>query len=121
MDKDILKPVRWMGASYKDWKTFPTAVQDVMGYSLYQAQLGEKAANAKPLKGFKGAAVLEITDDFASNTWRAVYTVEFKDVIYVLHAFQKKSRKGIATPKTDIRLITQRLKQAKEHYDTNKN
>jgi phage-related protein len=119
MDKDILKPVRWIGPSYNHWKAFPDEVQDVMGYALYQAQQGKKAANAKPLKGFKGASVLEIVDDFDNSTWRAVYTVQFKEVIYVLHAFQKKSKQGIATPKADIKLINQRLKQAKLHYETN--
>lgn len=89
-----------------------------MGYALHLAQQGKKAANAKPLKRFKGATVLEIVDDFDSNTWRAVYTVQFKDVIYVLHTFQKKSKSGITTPKTDIKLIEKRLKLAKEHYET---
>ena len=120
MDKDIQKPVRWIGSSYNDWKTFPGEVQDVMGYSLYLAQQGKKAGNAKPLKGFKGASVQEIVDNFDNNAWRAIYTIQFKDVIYVLHAFQKKSKKGIATLKTDIQLIGQRLKLAKEHYETNK-
>lgn len=68
-----------------------------MGYALYQAQLGLKAANAKPLAGFGGASVLEIVDDYQSDTYRAVYTVRFGDVVYVLHAFQKKSKKGVAT------------------------
>lgn len=72
-----------------------------MGYGLYQAQLGFKAINAKPLAGFGGASVVEIVDDFQTDTYRAVYTVRFKDVVYVLHAFQKKSKKGIATPKAD--------------------
>lgn len=120
MDKDIPKPVRWIGSSYNDWKAFPDEVQDVMGYALHLAQQGKKAGNAKPLKGFKSASVLEIVDDFDSNTWRAIYTVQFKGVIYVLHVFQKKSKKGIATPKTDIKLIEQRLKLAKEHYETHK-
>ena len=120
MDKDIQKPVRWIGSSYNDWKTFPGEVQDVMGYSLYLAQQGKKAGHAKPLKGFKGASVQEIVDNFDNNAWRAIYTIQFKDVIYVLHAFQKKSKKGIATPKTDIQLIGQRLKLANEHYETNK-
>jgi len=118
---DILKPVRWIGPAHRDWKNFPADVQDVMGHALYLAQLGKKAGNAKPLKGFKGAGVLEIFDDFESSTWRAIYTVQFKEAIYVLHAFQKKSRKGISTPKADIRLVEQRLKQAKDHYEANSN
>ena len=73
--------------------------------------------HAKPLKGFKGARVLEIVDDYDGDTYRSIYTVQFVSVVYVLHAFQKKSKKGIATPQSDIKLIKQRLKQAKEHYD----
>jgi len=120
MDKDIQKPVRWVGSSYRDWKAFPAEVQDVMGYALYLAQQGSKASYAKPLKGYKGSTVLEISDNHDGNTWRAIYTIQFKDVIYVLHAFQKKSRKGIATPLTELRKVNKRLKQAEEHYETNK-
>jgi phage-related protein len=76
-----------------------------------------KADNAKPLTGFKGASVLEITDNYKSDTYRAVYTVKFQGVVYILHAFQKKSKKGISTPKSHIQLIGQRLKKAKEHHD----
>jgi phage-related protein len=99
---------------------FPAKCRDVMGYALHLAQQGKIAVYVKPLKGFRGATVLEIVDDFDGNTWRAIYTVQFKDAIYVLHAFKKKSKSGIATPKTHIKLIEQRLKQAKEHYETNK-
>ncbi len=88
-----------------------------MGYALHLAQCGEKADNVKPLSGFKGASVLEIVDNYDSDTYRAVYTVKFSDAVYVLHAFQKKSKKGIATPKSDIKLIEQRLKRAKEYHD----
>jgi len=114
------KPVRWIGSAYEYWKAFPEEVQDVMGYALDRAQQGGKAGNVKLLKGFKGATVLEIVDDFGGNTWRAIYTVQFKGFIYVLHAFQKKSKKGVATSKSDIRLIEQRLKEAREHYATSK-
>ena len=117
MEKDILKPVRWIGSSYDDWKTFPDDVQDVMGYALYLAQVGKKAETAKPMKGFKGTTVMEIVDDYEGNAWRAIYTIHFSDVIYVLHAFQKKSKKGVNTPKTEIDLIKRRLKYAKEHYE----
>jgi len=120
MDMDILKPVIWIGSSYTDWKAFPPDVQDVMGYALHLAQLGSKAGNTKPLKTYKGGKVLEIWDNHGGNTWRAIYTVQFRQVVYVLHAFQKKSRKGIATPITDIRLINKRLQQAAEHYEANK-
>jgi len=88
------KPVIWIGSSHEDWKTFPDDVQDVMGYALHLAQCGEKSLNSKPLTGFKGASVLEIMDDYQGDTYRAVYTVKFQEVVYVLHAFQKKSKKG---------------------------
>ncbi len=87
-----------------------------MGYALYQAQLGRKAPSAKPLAGFGGASVLEIVEVFQTNTYRAVYTVKFSEFLYVLHAFQKKSKKGIATPKTEIDLIRKRLRLAEEDY-----
>jgi phage-related protein len=80
---------------------------------------GEKHPSAKPLKGFKGAGVLEVVEDSDGDTYRAVYTVKLAGVIYVLHAFQKKSKQGIATPKQDIELIESRLKRAKEHYKIN--
>ncbi len=117
MDEKPIKPVIWVGSSQEDWKTFPDDVQDVMGYALHLAQCGDKADNAKPLTGFKGASVLEITDNSKSDTYRAVYTVQFQEVVYILHAFQKKSKKGIATPKSHIELIKQRLKKVKEHHE----
>ena len=83
----------------------------------WDAQLGVKAPSAKPLKGFGGAGVLEVVDDFDGDTYRAVYTVEFAGVVYVLHAFEKKSRKGIATPKSDLDLIKRRLARAREDYE----
>jgi phage-related protein len=87
------KSVIWMGSSLRDLKKFPAEVKGVMGYALYQAQIGGKAAAAKPLTGFGGATVLEIVEDFRSDTYRAVYTVKFSEAVYVLHAFQKKSKK----------------------------
>ncbi len=117
MDDNQPKPVIWIGSTHNDWLEFPDDVQDVMGYALHLAQCGEKANNAKPLAGFAGASVLEIVDNYNTDTYRAVYTVKFKEAIYVLHAFQKKSKKGIATPKSDIKLIEQRLTKAKEHHD----
>jgi phage-related protein len=87
-----------------------------MGYALYQAQLGRKAPSAKPLAGFGGAGVLEIVEDFQTNTYRAVYTVKFARLVYVLHAFQKKSKKGIATPKPEVDLIKRRLRFAEQDY-----
>ncbi len=108
------KPLIWIGSSKKDLKAFPDNVRSEMGHALYLSQQGEKSGNAKPLKGFKGAGVLEIVEDSESGTYRAVYTVKFAERVYVLHAFQKKSRKGIATPKTDIDLVQSRLKIAEE-------
>mgnify|MGYP001803149090 FL=1 len=116
---DVLKPVEWIGSSLNDLKEFPEEVQQVVGYALYLAQCGEKHENAKPLKGFKGAGMLEIVEDFDSNTYRAIYTVKLADVIYVLHAFQKKSKRGISTPKQDIELIEARFKRAKEYHAKN--
>lgn len=114
------KPVRWMGTSRDDLRAFPKQVRIVMAFALYTAQLGGKHRAAKPLKRFHGAGVLEIVDDFDGDTYRAVYTVRFAEFVYVLHAFQKKSKKGIATPKSDLDLMKQRLKDAEQHYKTNK-
>jgi phage-related protein len=106
------KPVVWMGSSRIDLKTFPEDVQAHVGYALYAAQCGEEYATVKALKGFGGRSVLEIVAPHESDTYRAVYTVRFKDVIYVLHAFQKKSKRGVATPKPDMDLIRRRLADA---------
>jgi phage-related protein len=110
-----LKPLFWVGSSLKDLRSFPEEVKDAIGYALEVAQRGEKAGSAKPLKGFGGASALEIVADHDGNTWRAVYTVELAGIIYVLHAFQKKSKKGIATPKQELDLIKRRLEAAREH------
>jgi len=111
----LLKPLYWMGSTLKDLRGSPEAVKDGIGYALELVQKGEKPANAKPLKGFGGASVLEIVEDFDGNTWRAVYTVVIANRVYVLHFFQKKSKKGIATPKQEIDLIKRRLRDATEH------
>ncbi len=116
-----LKPVEWIGSSLDDLKDFPDEVQQVVGYALYIAQCGDKHPSAKPLKGFKGAGVVEVVEDFDGDTYRAVYTIKFADVVYVLHSFQKKSKQGIATPKQDMDLIEVRLKRAKEHYSEHYN
>ncbi len=114
----LLKPVEWIGSSRDDLCEFPEDVQQIMGFALYRAQLGKKHPDAKPLRGFKGTGVLEIVDNFDGDTYRAVYTVKFEGIVYVLHAFEKKSKQGIATPKQDIELIESRFKRAKEHYKT---
>jgi phage-related protein len=113
-----IKPVSWIASSYKDFRAFPDPVQDAMGYALYQAQIGEKHASAKPLKGFGGAGVLEIVTDHVGDTFRSVYTVRFQTAIYVLHAFQKKSKSGIKTPAEDLELIRRRLNAAETDYET---
>lgn len=113
------KPLEWIGSSLKDVREFPEDVKYVVGHALREAQQGKKPAAAKPLKGYKGAGVLEIVDDYDSDTYRAVYTVKFKKAVYVLHCFQKKSKKGIETPKQDLVTIDNRLKVALEHYEAN--
>lgn len=111
------KPVRWVGSSKEDLRTFPDEVRSRVGGALWEAQLGRKAPYAKPLKGFGGASVLEVVDDFDGDTFRAVYTVRFAGAVYVLHAFQKKSKRSVATPKAEMDLIAQRLKRAREDYE----
>ena len=99
---------------------FPEDVKDVMGFALHQAQMGEKHIDAKPLKGFGGASTLEVVDDYDGDAYRAVYTVKFEGFVYVLHCFQKKSKKGIATPKEDVDLIKARLKDARDLHQKRK-
>lgn len=111
------KPVAWIASALDDLKDFPEDVQQAVGYALYRAQCGEKHPSAKPLKGFKGASVLEVVQNFDGDTYRVVYTIKFEEVVYVLHVFQKKSKRGIETAKQDIELIETQLKRAKEHYE----
>jgi phage-related protein len=110
------KRVEWVGSSRRDLKRFPKGVRLVFGQALFDAQLGNKHPAAKPLKGFGGAGVLEVVEDEAGSTYRAVYTVKFAGVVYVLHAFQKKSKSGIKTPPSDIAIVRSRLKEAEKHY-----
>jgi len=110
------KPVVWIGSSLEDLREFPKEVGAEIGYALYLAQTGSKHPDAKPLKGFRGTGILEMVENFDGDTYRAVYTVKLAGVIYVLHAFQKKSKTGIATSKQDIDLIKERLKRAQEHH-----
>lgn len=104
------------GSSRDDLRDFPPDVRRVMGQAIDDAQLGTEHPAAKALKGFGGRSVLEIVDDFDRDTYRAVYSVKFAGAVYVLHAFQKKAKKGIATPRHEIDLIKARLKRAEEHY-----
>ena len=113
----LLKPLYWMGSTLKDLRGSPEAVKDGIGYALELVQKGEKPGNAKPLKGFKGAGVLEIVEHHLGDTYRAVYTVRFAKAVYVLHAFKKKSTRGIATPRHEMDLIYSRLKWATADYE----
>ena len=110
-----MKPVYFIGSAHSDLKSLPSDVQKDMGFALYEAQLGGKSFHAKPLKAFRGSGVLEVVDDFDGDTYRAIYTVRFKHAVYVLHVFQKKSKHGAETSKTDIALIESRLKLAEQH------
>ncbi|MHB0980210.1 MAG: type II toxin-antitoxin system RelE/ParE family toxin [Thermoleophilia bacterium] len=106
------KDVIWIASSLDDLKRFPDPVKQSIGFALFQAQCGGRHPQAKPLKGFKGGGVLEAVEDFDGDTYRTVYTVRFAEELYVLHAFQKKSKKGIETPKHEIDVIKSRLKMA---------
>jgi phage-related protein len=110
-----IKPLFWLGTSLKQVRSFPVPVKETFGYALYLAQKGDKHRYAKPLKGFGGSAVLEVVADHDGDAYRAVYTVKFAGAVYVLHAFQKKSKKGIATPRHVIDLIQDRMQQAARH------
>jgi phage-related protein len=109
-----MRPLVWVGSSLEDVRGFPDAVRRTVGYALYLAQAGGKHPDAKPLTGFGGAGVLEVAEDFSGDTYRAVYTVRLAGAVYVLHAFQKKAKRGIATPRPDLDLIRARLRRAEE-------
>ncbi|MDP2954905.1 MAG: type II toxin-antitoxin system RelE/ParE family toxin [Longimicrobiales bacterium] len=114
-----LKPVHWIASSLSDLRGVPGEVQHSMGYALFRAQEGKKAPEAKPLTGIvSGAGVLEIVEDYGTDTYRVVYTVRFAEVVYVLHAFQKKSKRGRQTPKHEIDLIRRRYAAARTHYES---
>ena len=115
---EALKPLFWVGSSRKDLTGFPAEVQDEMGYALYLAQAGKKHDHAKPLKGFGSAGVLEVFVAHHGDAYRAVYTVRFAETVYVLHAFQKKSKQGVATPQQEIDLVRSRLKDAQRHHES---
>ncbi len=117
MSNSAVKELYWVGSSLKDLKAFPAEVKEEIGYALFQVQQGKTPQAAKPLKGYGGATVLELRTDFETDTYRAVYTVRFAGVVYVLHAFQKKSKQGIATPQSVLELIKRRLRQAQSDYE----
>ncbi len=113
---DDLKPLAWIGSSQKELRAFPEDVKDVIGFALHLAQAGGKHDAAKPLSGFGGAGVLEVVDDYDGDTYRAVYTVKFAVRVYVLHAFQKKSKSGSKTPREEIEKVDSRLRGAEKAY-----
>jgi phage-related protein len=106
------KPLEWIASSYKDLMALPPAVRRRFGYALSLAQMGDQDDAAKVLKGFGGAGVLEVVEDDAGGTYRAVYTVKFAEAVFILHCFQKKSKTGVVTPKPDMDIIRVRLKVA---------
>lgn len=115
MDREKLRPLEWVGSSKADVKEFPAGVRNRVGFALYQAQAGLKPRDAKPLKGL-GFGTLEVISRHDGDTYRTVYTVRFRSAVYVLHAFQKKAKKGTATPKREIDLVKRRLRAAERHY-----
>ena len=108
------KPLRWVGRACEELRAFPSKARRNVGYALYFAQLGDKHPSAKPLKSFGGSGVLEIVEVRDGNAYRVVYTVRFARFVYALHAFQKKSKKGIETPKATMDVVGTRLKWAEE-------
>jgi len=115
------RPLLWIGSSREDLRGFPREVRRDIGYALYAAQKGATDPSAKPLSGFGGRSVVEIIADHEGDTWRAVYTVRFAEAVYVLHAFQKKSKRGIATPRRDVDLIRRRLAEAERLHREKEN
>ena len=106
------KPLKWIGSSYKDLMALPEDVRRFFGFALSFAQVGARHEAAKVLKGFGGAGVLELIEDDVGGTYRAVYTVKFAEAVFVLHCFQKKSKRGRATPKEEMDIVHDRLKIA---------
>lgn len=110
-----LRPLLWVGGAKRDYGALPAPVQDAFGFALYLVQTGQHPFSAKSLKGF-GSGVVELIEDHAGDSYRAVYTVRFREAVYVLHAFKKKSKSGIRTPPADIALIRGRLRAAAVDY-----
>ncbi len=110
-----LRPLLWLASSRKDYGAFPPAVQETLGFELFLAQTGQHPPSAKPLRGL-GSGVVELIEDFDGNAYRAVYTVRFESAVYVLHCFNKKSKRGIKTPQSEIELIRRRLRDAEADF-----
>ena len=121
IDDPAPKPLIWVGASQRDFGDFADDVKSEMGYALYVAQCGGRHRKARALKGYGGAGVIEIVEDHRGDTFRTVYTVRMPSAVYVLHAFQKKSKAGIATPLPELRLIEQRLRDARRLHEEQDN
>src|SRR5580704_5296241 len=117
----VERPIVWVGSSRRDLREFPRVVRRVIGRALYAAQEGETDPATKPMRGFGGGSVVEIIAHHRGDTWRTVYTVRFAEGIYMLHAFQKKSKSGIATPKRDAEMIRQRLAEAERLHRERQN
>lgn len=117
MSKQARKPLKWIGSAKRDLDSMPEDVKDLFGHAIDLAQAGGKHQDAKALSGFGSAGVLDVVEDFRSDTYRAVYTVKFAGWVYVLHCFQKKSKSGIKTPKEDMDMINARLKAAKQDFE----
>jgi phage-related protein len=115
---DELTQLIWVGPSLDDMRGFPEEVRQVMGFALYLAQVGDKHVAAKPLRGFGGAAVLEVVDEHGGAAYRCIYTVRFPDAVYVLHAFKKKAKHGVATPKRTMHLVRTRLERAQRIHES---
>jgi phage-related protein len=113
--KHDVSSLRWVGSAKKDLLAMPDEVQQTFGFAFYLAQIGQRHPATKPLHGFGSAGILEVVEDLRGNAYRAVYTVRFAGAIYVLHCFEKKSKHGIETPKREMDLIRERLKQAEIH------
>ena len=111
-----IEPIVWIGSAKRDLVACPREVIGAIGYALYEAQKGNKHPNAKPLRGFSGAGVLEVVEHHDGDTFRAIYTVRLAGRVYVLHVFQKKSKSGIKTPKAEMELVIARLKRAEEQH-----
>jgi phage-related protein len=116
-----VRPVTWIGSSRRDLRAMPPEVRRNIGQALYTAQQGMTDPAAKPLKGFVGTRVMEIVERYRADAYRAIYTTHFANAVYVLHVFQKKSKRDIATPKPDIHLIKSRLAEAQRNYKGRQN
>ena len=113
-----LKRLIWVGSSKRDYADFPEAVHDDMGYMLHKVQMGLHPHGAKPLKGYRG--ILELASDYQGDTYRTLYAVCLGNAVYVLHAFQKKSKVGIKTPKQHLDLARNRFRMARQHHQQDK-